>query len=250
MRWRRPLAALGGETVLISGPVALAPPDGVKLVKVETAQEMLAAVEAALPVDIAVFAAAVADWRVEGAQAQKITKVASGAAPHLALVENPDILKHVAAMTAGRPRLVVGFAAETDERPRQCEGEACAQGLRHDHRQRCEPGERRHGRRGEPRSGGDRAGRRQLARHAQARGGGAAHGAAGGEAGGQAVTLLTVPFVRLPHAADLAAPAYATAGAAGLDLRAALGEGEVLVLAPGERAAVPTGIALALPEGY
>ena len=107
-------AALGGETVLISGPVALAPPDGVKLVKVETAQEMLAAVEAALPVDIAVFAAAVADWRVEGTQAQKITKVASGAAPHLALVENPDILKHVAAMTAGRPRLVVGFAAETE----------------------------------------------------------------------------------------------------------------------------------------
>jgi phosphopantothenoylcysteine decarboxylase / phosphopantothenate---cysteine ligase len=107
-------AALGAETVLISGPVALAPPDGVKLVKVETAQEMLAAVEAALPVDIAVFAAAVADWRVEGTQAQKITKVASGAAPHLALVENPDILKHVAAMTAGRPQLVVGFAAETE----------------------------------------------------------------------------------------------------------------------------------------
>ena len=107
-------AALGAETVLISGPVALAPPDGVKLVKVETAREMLAAVEAALPVDIAVFAAAVADWRVEGTQAQKITKVASGAAPHLALVENPDILKHVAAMTAGRPQLVVGFAAETE----------------------------------------------------------------------------------------------------------------------------------------
>jgi phosphopantothenoylcysteine decarboxylase / phosphopantothenate---cysteine ligase len=107
-------AALGGETVLISGPVALAPPDGVKLVKVETAQEMLAAVEAALPVDIAVFAAAVADWRVEGTQAQKITKVASGVAPHLALVENPDILKHVAAMTASRPQLVVGFAAETE----------------------------------------------------------------------------------------------------------------------------------------
>jgi phosphopantothenoylcysteine decarboxylase / phosphopantothenate---cysteine ligase len=56
----------------------------------------------------------VADWRVEGTQAQKITKVASGAAPHLALVENPDILKHVAAMTAGRPQLVVGFAAETE----------------------------------------------------------------------------------------------------------------------------------------
>src|SRR5262245_1798195 len=107
-------AALGAETVLIAGPVTLAPPAGVKLVKVETAQEMLAAVEAALPVDIAVFAAAVADWRVEDSQAQKIKKAASGEAPHLALVENPDILKHVATMTAGRPRLVVGFAAETE----------------------------------------------------------------------------------------------------------------------------------------
>ena len=107
-------AALGAETVLISGPVTLAAPDGVKLVKVETAQEMLAAVEAALPVDIAVFAAAVADWRVEDSQAQKIKKTAGGEAPHLALVENPDILKHVAAMTVGRPRLVVGFAAETE----------------------------------------------------------------------------------------------------------------------------------------
>jgi phosphopantothenoylcysteine decarboxylase/phosphopantothenate--cysteine ligase len=107
-------AGLGAETVLISGPVALAPPDGVKLVRVETAQEMLAAVEAALPVDIAVFAAAVADWRVEDWQAQKIKKAASGEAPHLALIENPDILRHVAAMTVGRPRLVVGFAAETE----------------------------------------------------------------------------------------------------------------------------------------
>ena len=107
-------AALGAETVLISGPVTLAVPDGVKLVRVETAQEMLAAVEAALPVDIAVFAAAVADWRVEGSQGQKIKKAASGEVPHLALVENPDILKHVAAMAAGRPRLVVGFAAETE----------------------------------------------------------------------------------------------------------------------------------------
>ena len=127
-------AALGGETVLISRPVALAPPDGVKLVKVETAQEMLAAVEAALPVDIAVFAAAVADWRVEGTQAQKITKVASGAAPHLALVENPDILKHVAAMTAGRPRWWWALRP----RPRTSSPmrrRSLRAGLRHDHRQ-------------------------------------------------------------------------------------------------------------------
>src|SRR5262249_14133210 len=85
-------AALGAETVLVSGPVALEAPDGVRLVRVETAQEMLAAVAAALPVDIAVFAAAVADWRAEDSQEQKIKKPASGAAPRLALVENPDIL--------------------------------------------------------------------------------------------------------------------------------------------------------------
>jgi phosphopantothenoylcysteine decarboxylase/phosphopantothenate--cysteine ligase len=107
-------SALGAETVLISGPVALAPPDGVELVRVETALDMKAAVEAALPVDIAVFAAAVADWRVEGSQSEKIKKQASGEAPRLSLVENPDILRGVAGMTAGRPRIVVGFAAETE----------------------------------------------------------------------------------------------------------------------------------------
>ncbi len=107
-------AALGAETVLVSGPVDLAPPAGVTLVGVETALEMLKAVEAALPVDIAVFAAAVADWRAAAAQPQKIKKPTSGEAPSLPLVENPDILRQVASMTAGRPRLVVGFAAETE----------------------------------------------------------------------------------------------------------------------------------------
>jgi phosphopantothenoylcysteine decarboxylase/phosphopantothenate--cysteine ligase len=107
-------AALGAETVLVSGPVTLAPPAGVKLVRVETALAMLEAVEAELPADIAVFAAAVADWRVEGSHPQKIKKPASGEAPSLPLVENPDILRQVASMTAGRPRIVVGFAAETE----------------------------------------------------------------------------------------------------------------------------------------
>jgi len=107
-------AALGAETVLVSGPVDLAPPAGVTLVGVETALEMLKAVEAALPVDIAVFAAAVADWRAAASQPQKFKKPTSGEAPSLPLVENPDILRQVASMTAGRPRLVVGFAAETE----------------------------------------------------------------------------------------------------------------------------------------
>ncbi len=105
-------ARAGARVVLVSGPVALADPPGVETVHVETAREMLAAVEAALPADAAVFAAAVADWRVAEAAGQKIKKQA-GAIPTLAFVENPDILATVAGDGARRPRLVVGFAAET-----------------------------------------------------------------------------------------------------------------------------------------
>lgn len=89
------------------------PPGGVRVVRVETAVEMLSAVRAALPADVAVFAAAVADWKV-AASDHKIKKV-QGALPVLALSENPDILAEVAGMGTGRPRLVVGFAAETDD---------------------------------------------------------------------------------------------------------------------------------------
>ncbi|MDP4034109.1 MAG: phosphopantothenoylcysteine decarboxylase, partial [Pseudorhodobacter sp.] len=80
-----------------------------------TATQMLAAVQAALPADAAVFAAAVADWRVANAAGSKLKKDGTGHAPALEFAENPDILATVAQMTAGRPRLVVGFAAETDE---------------------------------------------------------------------------------------------------------------------------------------
>ncbi|EIZ83749.1 phosphopantothenoylcysteine decarboxylase/phosphopantothenate--cysteine ligase [Methylobacterium sp. GXF4] len=108
-------AAEAGATVtLVSGPVAIPDPAGVRVVRVETAREMLVAVEAALPVDIAVFAAAVADWRPEvEAGSKKIKKDGTGPAP-LPLVENPDILSTVSHLEAGRPPLVVGFAAETD----------------------------------------------------------------------------------------------------------------------------------------
>ncbi|MDZ4370042.1 MAG: bifunctional phosphopantothenoylcysteine decarboxylase/phosphopantothenate--cysteine ligase CoaBC [Phenylobacterium sp.] len=106
------LAALGAEVTLVSGPTALAAPAGVTRVNVETAREMLAACEAALPADIAVCVAAVADWRPETVGATKIKK-AGGASPAISLVENPDIL---ATLSNGprRPRLVIGFAAETD----------------------------------------------------------------------------------------------------------------------------------------
>jgi phosphopantothenoylcysteine decarboxylase / phosphopantothenate---cysteine ligase len=107
------LAALGAETVLVSGPSAEPTPTGVKLVAVETAEEMLAASEAALPVDVAVMAAAVSDWRVAQAAAHKLKKDGKGA-PALRLVENPDILATIARRRNDRPRLVIGFAAETE----------------------------------------------------------------------------------------------------------------------------------------
>jgi phosphopantothenoylcysteine decarboxylase/phosphopantothenate--cysteine ligase len=106
-------AAAGAQVTLVSGPVAIPDPPGVAVVRVETARAMLAAVEAALPADLAIFAAAVGDWRPAAEQGSKIKKDGSEPQP-LRLVENPDILATVARMQEGRPRLVVGFAAETD----------------------------------------------------------------------------------------------------------------------------------------
>jgi phosphopantothenoylcysteine decarboxylase/phosphopantothenate--cysteine ligase len=108
------LAALGAKVTLVSGPVGLAAPAGIERVWVETAREMQAAVDAALPADIAVMSAAVADWRVDGVASGKIKK-APGGPPSLSLIENPDILAGVSAAGKKRPKLVVGFAAETTE---------------------------------------------------------------------------------------------------------------------------------------
>ncbi|WP_137388333.1 bifunctional phosphopantothenoylcysteine decarboxylase/phosphopantothenate--cysteine ligase CoaBC [Rhodoligotrophos defluvii] len=105
---------LGADTVLVSGPTALDAPAGVTLRRVETAQQMLEACEAELPCDVGIFAAAVADWRVGNAADQKIKK-RKGELPPLRLVENPDILKTIARLQNRRPRLVVGFAAETQD---------------------------------------------------------------------------------------------------------------------------------------
>ncbi|CAM5773462.1 phosphopantothenoylcysteine decarboxylase domain-containing protein [Bosea minatitlanensis] len=105
-------AAAGARVTLVSGPVSLPDPAGVETVHVESAREMLAAVEAALPADLAIFAAAVADWRVADAAPEKMKKD-GGALRPLSLVENPDILATVAQRTGGRPGFVVGFAAET-----------------------------------------------------------------------------------------------------------------------------------------
>jgi phosphopantothenoylcysteine decarboxylase / phosphopantothenate---cysteine ligase len=107
-------AAAGAAVTLVSGPVGIPDPPGVATVHVESAREMLAAVENALPADIAVFAAAVADWRTEAAAAEKIKKDGKRL-PALSLVENPDILATVARLRSGRPPLVIGFAAETEK---------------------------------------------------------------------------------------------------------------------------------------
>lgn len=109
------LAAMGARVTLVSGPVGVADPPGVAVHRVETAAQMLAACQETLPADVAVFAAAVADWHVARESKGKIKKVPGGAPPSLELVPNPDILATLAAPGARRPRLVVGFAAETDD---------------------------------------------------------------------------------------------------------------------------------------
>jgi phosphopantothenoylcysteine decarboxylase/phosphopantothenate--cysteine ligase len=108
----RAAAEAGARVTLVSGPVGIPDPAGVDAIHVETARDMLAAVEAAMPADIAVFAAAVADWRAAAPAADKLKKQGAGA-PSMALVENPDILATIARRPKGRPPLVVGIAAET-----------------------------------------------------------------------------------------------------------------------------------------
>ncbi len=105
--------AAGADVILVSGPVELDDPKGVTVKHVESARDMLRQVEAALPADIAIFAAAVADWRVANEGGQKLKKTSAGMPP-LQLVENPDILATISKLRQGRPPLVIGFAAETE----------------------------------------------------------------------------------------------------------------------------------------
>ncbi|MGV6811765.1 MAG: bifunctional phosphopantothenoylcysteine decarboxylase/phosphopantothenate--cysteine ligase CoaBC [Brevirhabdus sp.] len=110
----RALSALGARVTFVTGPADVPPPGGVEVVRVETARQMLEAVEAALPADAAVMAAAVADWHVANAADSKMKKTKTGT-PVLEFAENPDILATVSQLKQGRPELVVGFAAETDD---------------------------------------------------------------------------------------------------------------------------------------
>ncbi len=108
-------AALGARVSFVTGPAAVPPPEGVEVARVETAAEMLKAVTGRLPADAAVFAAAVADWHVAQPSRGKLKKVAGAAPRPIELAENPDILATVSRLNADRPRLVIGFAAETDD---------------------------------------------------------------------------------------------------------------------------------------
>ncbi len=109
------LVALGAKVTFITGPASVAPPAGVNVVAVETAQAMYDAVHAALPADAAIFAAAVADWRVTNASGSKMKKDGAGSLPQLEFAQNPDILATISQLNENRPELVVGFAAETDD---------------------------------------------------------------------------------------------------------------------------------------
>ncbi|AGT09118.1 bifunctional phosphopantothenoylcysteine decarboxylase/phosphopantothenate--cysteine ligase CoaBC [Paracoccus aminophilus] len=109
------LRDLGARVTFVTGPASVPPPEGVEVIRVETAEEMRVAVEHALPVDAAVMAAAVADWKVKNASASKIKKDGCGRMPVLEFSENPDILAWLSRLSLGRPKLVVGFAAETDD---------------------------------------------------------------------------------------------------------------------------------------
>ncbi len=109
------LIALGASVSFITGPASAARPGGCDVIEVETAAEMLDATKAALPADAAIFAAAVADWHVKGDRSSKIKKSKGKTGPDIEFEENPDILKTVASMSKGRPDLVIGFAAETDD---------------------------------------------------------------------------------------------------------------------------------------
>ncbi len=108
------LVRLGADVTFITGPGTVNYPDGVKVVTVETADEMFLAVNQALPAEVAIFVAAVSDWKIENVQRQKIKKSSGQTAPTLVLAENKDILSHVSNLKQNRPKLVIGFAAESE----------------------------------------------------------------------------------------------------------------------------------------
>ena len=244
------LARRGARVTFVTGPAEAPRPPGATVVEVETAGAMLAAVEAALPADAAVFAAAVADWRVANAGGSKAKKDGSGRPPALDLVENPDILKTVAARGAGRPALVVGFAAETDDLVANATAKLARKGADWIVANDVSPAHRHHGRQRERGDADHGRRRRALAAHVEGcrrRGARRSHRPGAGMTAAVAVRRLAHRDPALPL------PAYASAGAAGMDLCASLAPGDRalgLTLQPGARALVPSGLALEIPPGH
>ena len=251
------LAALGADVTLVSGPVAIADPPGLRTVHVDSADQMLAACLAAGRIDIAVCAAAVADWKAARPAGSKIKKKAGMAPPSLELTPNPDILATLSKPGPQRPALVVGFAAETEN--------LVANAIDKRQRKGCDWIVANDVSAAVGTFGGERntvhlisasgvedwptlakgevamrlAGRIALhfGRPSQSRG-----------SGMKGVETVEIEVVRLAHAHDLALPDYATAAAAGADLLAAIDQD--IELAPLERKIVPTGISIALPVGF
>jgi phosphopantothenoylcysteine decarboxylase/phosphopantothenate--cysteine ligase len=158
------LRDLGARVSFVTGPASVPPPPGVDVIAVETAAEMADAVRAALPADAAVFAAAVADWRVENAAGEKIKKDGTGKLPSLSFAENPDILARVAQMGGGAPGAGGGLRRRDRGRGAARHREAGAQGLRLDRGQRRLARYGDHGRIGERRDADHRRGGREWPR--------------------------------------------------------------------------------------
>ena len=247
--------AAGADVTLVSGPVELRDPAGVTVIRVESARDMLHRVQAALPADIAIFAAAVADWRVANGGEQKLKKTAAGMPP-LALVENPDILATISKLQDKRPPLVIGFAAETEHLIDNAKAKIARKGCDWIVANDVSPALGV--------MGGDRntvhlltrdganeiqvdswpvMTKEQVATELVAK--------IAKDRGEEFVNAtVKVDIRQLPHGEGLALPAYQSADAAGLDLLAAVPADAPLILSPGKYAMVPTALTIALPPGY
>ena len=228
----------------------LSDPPGVSVVHIETARQMLAAVDKALPGRHCGVRRAVADWRPQQASQSKIKK--HGRPPTIELVENPDILSTVAHRKSGRPRLVIGFAAETDNVIANAKAKLTKKGCDWILADDVSP-DRDHGRRHQydhlVTADGVSRGRRSP--RTRSRAPGRAHRrCADGYETMSAGESSRCAIMRLAHGADLPLPEYQSALAAGLDLLAAVAADAPVEIAPGARALIPTGVAIALPPGH
>ncbi len=246
------LAALGADVTLVSGPVAIADPQGVTTVHIELGRPDAGRLPRRGPHRHRRLSPPLSPTggplHVAGG---KIKKKAGTAPPSLELAPNPDILAtHLEAPGPQRPALVVGFAAETENLVANAIEQAPAEGLRLDRRQRCRHRHRDLRRRFEHRASGHRRRRRDVGASVQGCGGRRARQPDRRKDRRPMTARLQIPVRRLPHGEGLPLPRAQTDGAAGMDLVAALPADAPVTLAPRARAAIPTGLELAIPPGY